>query len=190
MIYTSIAILHWWFCATAKYPDGIARGGAMMSETHRNATRPFTGCGFVCFAVETICDRYAETTRSVDHCTMVFQKILQRKRGDTRDAGYTAGPTSVCFFIVRICLTVCLVVTHGYSGSDRSPIYSLSIYPSYGWCAADQCTWTCVDRQLCDNSGSSKVIAYCCCSLRTRDIFANGVDALRMPAILNPYPDE
>ena len=27
VIYTSIAILHWGFCATAKYPDGVARGG-------------------------------------------------------------------------------------------------------------------------------------------------------------------
>ncbi len=137
-----------------------------------------------------ICDRYAETPRSVGHCTIVFQKLLQRKRGDTRVAVYSAGPASVCLFMVRICPPVCLVVTRGYSGYDRSPVYSVSIYPFYGWCAADQCTWTCVDRQLYDKSSSSKVIACCCCSLRTRGIFANGVGALHMPAILNPYPDE
>ncbi len=49
---------------------------------------------------------------------------------------------------------------------------------------ADQCTWICDDMQLYDNSGSSKDITYCCCPLRTRGIFANGVGALRMPAFL------
>ncbi len=54
---------------------------------------------------------------------MVFQKILQRKRVDTRDAAYSAAPTSVFLFMVQICPSVCLVVTRGYSGSDRSLIY-------------------------------------------------------------------
>ena len=35
VIYTSITILHWWFCATVKYPYGITRGGRMVSETHQ-----------------------------------------------------------------------------------------------------------------------------------------------------------
>ncbi len=129
------------------------------NQKRTNATRAFTGCGFVCFTVETICDRYAETPRSVGHCTMVFQKILQRKRVDTRDAAYSAAPTSVCLFMVRICPSVCLVVTRGYSGSDRSPVYSISIYPFCRRYAADQCTWTCGDMQLYDNSGTCKAIA-------------------------------
>ncbi len=49
VIYSSIAILHWGFYATARYPDGIARG--MVSETP-NATHPFTRCRLVCFAEE------------------------------------------------------------------------------------------------------------------------------------------
>ena len=116
---------------------------------------------------------------------MVFQKIIQQKRDDTRDAVLSAGPSSICLFMVRMCPPVCLVMTRGYSGCDRSPVYSVSIYPFYRRCAADQCG----DVQLYDNSGSNEVIAYCC-SLRTRCIFANGVGALRMLAILNPYPDE
>ncbi len=35
VIYTSIVILHWGFCATATYPDGVARCGGMVSETHQ-----------------------------------------------------------------------------------------------------------------------------------------------------------
>ncbi len=35
VIYTSITILHWWFCATVKYSYGITRGGGMVSETHQ-----------------------------------------------------------------------------------------------------------------------------------------------------------
>ncbi len=83
---------------------------------------------------------------------MVFQKII------TRDAAYSAAPTTVCLFMVRICPSVCLVMTRGYSGSDRPPVYSISIYPFYRRCAADQCTWTCGDMQLYDNSSTRKVI--------------------------------
>ena len=73
VIYTSITILHSWFCK-------------VWYQKRTNAARPFTRCGLVCFAVETICDRHAEIPRSVGQCTVVFQKILQRKRVDTRDA--------------------------------------------------------------------------------------------------------
>ncbi len=136
-----------------------SQGVEVWYQKRTNATRPFTRCGFVCFAVEPISDRHAETPSSVGQCTMVFQKILQRKRVDPRDTAYSAAPTSVCLFVVRICPSVCLVVTRGYSGSDRSPLYSVSIYPFYRRCVADQCTWTCSDMQLYDNSGTSKVIA-------------------------------
>ena len=35
VIYTSITILHWWFCATVKYSYGITGGGGMVSETQQ-----------------------------------------------------------------------------------------------------------------------------------------------------------
>ncbi len=60
VIYMSITILHWWFCTTVKYPYGITSGGVWYQK-RTNATHPFTRCGFVCFAVETVCDRHTET---------------------------------------------------------------------------------------------------------------------------------
>ncbi len=35
VIWTSVTIRHWGFCAIAKYPDGIARCESMASETHK-----------------------------------------------------------------------------------------------------------------------------------------------------------
>ena len=131
VIYTSIAILLGDFARLQSIQTALQEVG-VWCQTRTNAPCPFTGCGFVCFTVETICDRYAETPRSVGQCTMVFQKILQRKRGDTREAVHSVGPTSVCLFMVRICPPVCLVVTGGDSGSDRTPVDSVSINPFYG----------------------------------------------------------
>ncbi len=162
VIYTFIAILHWGFCATAKYPDGIARGGVMVSETHQgwtNALRPFTRCRLVPqwkpYPVGTV-KRHAS---SAVQCTMVFQENSFWRKGRNWHTVYSAVPTSVCLsmvHVVRICRCVCPVVPRGYPGYDRTPVQSVSIYPFYRRCAADQCTWTCDDLQLYDNSGSTQ----------------------------------
>ncbi len=47
------------------------------------------------FSVETVCGQYAETPWSIGQGTMVFQKILYRKRGVTQDALSSAAATSV-----------------------------------------------------------------------------------------------
>ncbi len=142
VIYTSVAILHWWFCATVKYPYGITR------------------------------------------CRKFFNE---------KELTHEMQLTSVCLFMVRICPSVCLVVTRGYSGRIWSvagvfcfhipflqAVCSRSVYMDLWWHAA----W----RQFRYQQGYC--LTWYCCSLRTRGIFANGAGALRMPAILNPYPHE
>ena len=156
VIDTSITILHWWFCATVKYSYDITRGAGMASETHQ--------CYAAIHWMRLCVLRCGNHMRSARWNTIVCRPVYSRKFFNEKELihemqSYSAAPTSVCLFMIRICPSVCLVVTRGYSGSDRSPVYSVSIYPFYRRCAADQCTWTCGDMQLYDNSGSSKVIA-------------------------------
>ncbi len=56
------------------------------------------------------------------------------------------------------------------------------IYPFDKRRAADQCTWTCGDMPFTTIPVAVRFNIASCCSLRTHDIFANGVGALRMPA--------
>ncbi len=153
-----------------------SQGVGVWYQKRFNATRPFALCHLVCFAVETICGRYAETSWSVGQCTMVFQKIpiIKRKRVSTREAVYSAAPTSVCLFMHGPNMpSVCLGVTGGGGGRNsggypeycRPPVYTPGVFcfhmPFLRPCAAVQCTCTstCGDMQLYDNFGSSKVVA-------------------------------
>ena len=157
VIYTSIAILHWWFCESAKYPDSIARGGDMVSETHQ--------CYAPIHSMQLCVLRCGNHMRSVRWNTTVCRPVYHDvpENSSTKKSWHTRCSLFCCsyerFFIHGPNIPICLVVTRGYSGYDRSPVYSVSIYPFYRRCAADQCTWTCGDMQLYDNSGTSKVIA-------------------------------
>ena len=125
---------------------------------------PFTPCGRACFApcfaVETIYDRHVETPRSVGYSVPWCSRKFFNENELTHE---------MHFILLRLRAYVYswseyahLFVwwwTRGYSGYDRSPVYSVSTYPFYWRCAVGQCTWTCGDMQLYDNSGTSKVIA-------------------------------
>ncbi len=188
VIYTSIAILHWWFCATTKYPDGIARGGRMVSETHQ------------CYApIHSIrlcvvrCGNHMPSARwNTTVCRQVYLGVPEKsltKRVDTQDAVHCTAPTSVCLFIVRICPFVWSwhVVIPDLIGRrfilfpytlSTGDVQQISVHGRVVTC---NFTTIPVPARLLLNI----VVRY-----KTLGIFATGIGALCMPAILNPYPDE
>ncbi len=78
----------------------------------------------------------------------------------------------ICLHVrMFVCRSVCLVVTHGYSGSDWSPVYSVSIYPFYRqqisvYGLVVTCSFTTIPVP------ARFLLNFYCCLLHTRGIFA------------------
>ena len=155
VIYTSIAILHSWFCKNARYPDGFARGGGMVSETHQcyAPIHSMRLCGLRCGKhMQSVCWNTmvcipvyhgVPENYSTKKLTQEMQFILLRLRAYVYSWSKYVHPFVWSWHVVVRIWSI-------------TGVFCFHIYHFYRPCAADECTWTCGDMQLYDNSAGYK----------------------------------